>query len=731
MSSINLEENIINFNEGSSKINIFFNNLINNVLNKSNAIPINNKEYINVYTLVYNLCIQREPYNYVKELYELHTKLLKEFMINNICIVINNNNQLLYEFKKYWDYFKIINKWMSLFFSYVDRFYTVEKKKLKLKEMGNRLFLNIVYKKNELRIIEETLQLIKQKRDNEDKDYSIIKQIIIIIELQSVNLSEYYSFEKLFLEKTEIYYKNILNNYDSNITIDTFLQKSEQIIENENNLINFYLNSNTKDKLNNILNELLIKNYLYKLLVEKKRDIFLFLQNKNYIIINRIYNLLIKVPLEFGLNTLNDYFYEFIKMQFLEIIKNIKEDNNIYIYDEFIKLLCNFTNIVKNYLHNNTIFNKTIKISLTSILNNEEHKIDFSSLLAKYCDNFIKKSGKSDIEKINLKINEIINMFSYLNDKDYFKFNYIKLLSKRLLKYNSISDIEKMIISKFKLECGSQYTTKLEGMCNDLILGKNSYKGIDKELYNKNNIDCSTTILTLGFWSNFYNIKINIPKKLNAYKDFYDSYYREKNKNRKLSWAYSLCNNDINMIVNDKKYYFVSNTLQTTVLMLFNEYEKLSFNDILNKTGIIDNKNSENSNIILKKVLHPLLFSKYRILKKESKKKNISDNDVFFVNKDFKSKNNHFKIPMVSLEDNKKTVQNIDLNRKVTIEACIVRIMKTRKELSHNNLITEVFRHINLFKPTIKLIKKCIESLVEKEYIERSSKKLNHYIYLA
>ena len=166
MSSINLEENIINFNEGSSKINIFFNNLINNVLNKSNAIPINNKEYINVYTLVYNLCIQREPYNYVKELYELHTKLLKEFMINNICIVINNNNQLLYEFKKYWDYFKIINKWMSLFFSYVDRFYTVEKKKLKLKEMGNRLFLNIVYKKNELRIIEETLQLIKKKRDN-------------------------------------------------------------------------------------------------------------------------------------------------------------------------------------------------------------------------------------------------------------------------------------------------------------------------------------------------------------------------------------------------------------------------------------------------------------------------------------------------------------------------------------------------------------------------------------
>ena len=57
--------------------------------------------------------------------------------------------------------------------------------------------------------------------------------------------------------------------------------------------------------------------------------------------------------------------------------------------------------------------------------------------------------------------------------------------------------------------------------------------------------------------------------------------------------------------------------------------------------------------------------------------------------------------------------------------------MKTRKEMNHNDLISEVFKHITLFKPEVKLIKKCIESLLEKEYIERSYNKQNTYTYVA
>ena len=134
------------------------------------------------------------------------------------------------------------------------------------------------------------------------------------------------------------------------------------------------------------------------------------------------------------------------------------------------------------------------------------------------------------------------------------------------------------------------------------------------------------------------------------------------------------------MCLKNKKYYFSINTLQASLLMLYNDCESISFNDIMYKLNLIDNKNKNNSKTILKKLLHPLVFSKYKILKKNKKTNNISEDDKYSINYNFKSKNNRFKIPIPSLEARQKKDPNIDLNRKFALEASIVRIMKTRKE---------------------------------------------------
>ncbi|KHJ80995.1 hypothetical protein OESDEN_19323 [Oesophagostomum dentatum] len=65
------------------------------------------------------------------------------------------------------------------------------------------------------------------------------------------------------------------------------------------------------------------------------------------------------------------------------------------------------------------------------------------------------------------------------------------------------------------------------------------------------------------------------------------------------------------------------------------------------------------------------------------------------------------------------------------MECAIVRIMKTRKVLKHNALISEVVEQTrSRFTPDVAFIKKSIEDLIEKLYIQRTDQN-DEYQYLA
>ena len=66
------------------------------------------------------------------------------------------------------------------------------------------------------------------------------------------------------------------------------------------------------------------------------------------------------------------------------------------------------------------------------------------------------------------------------------------------------------------------------------------------------------------------------------------------------------------------------------------------------------------------------------------------------------------------------------------VEATIVKVMKTRRKIEHNALLTECTKILSAkFAPDIVMIKKRIESLIDREYLERDPEDRRFYKYIA
>ena len=80
-------------------------------------------------------------------------------------------------------------------------------------------------------------------------------------------------------------------------------------------------------------------------------------------------------------------------------------------------------------------------------------------------------------------LDKTITVFRFITDKDVFERYYKGHLAKRLLHGRSVSDdAERGMLAKLKVECGYQFTQKLEGMFTDMKVSADTTKAYHKHV---------------------------------------------------------------------------------------------------------------------------------------------------------------------------------------------------------------------------------------------------------
>ena len=135
----------------------------------------------------------------------------------------------------------------------------------------------------------------------------------------------------------------------------------------------------------------------------------------------------------------------------------------------------------------------------------------------------------------------------------------------------------------------------------------------------------------------------------------------------------------------------------------------------------------------VKRTLQSLACAKLRPLTKHPKGKDINTTDTFTVNTNFEHPKYRVKINQVQLketkEENKETHIRVAEDRNFECQAAVVRIMKGRKTISHQDLVAETIK-ATMSRGVLAMsdIKKNIDRLIEKDYMEREEGGMYSYI---
>ncbi|CAM4870034.1 unnamed protein product [Rotaria socialis] len=712
---------------------------------------------------IYYLCVAT-PDSHAERLYEETKKFLEDHCKSMKKEISESDQNMLSTYAKYWTEYKTGSERLNILYAYLNTHY-VRKRQIndldnsyppfecnsdnndvhlvEIGEMSLDCWTRLIIEPLKDRLVNLLLEQIYLDRVCECVNQTTIKCVIMsfvdVCQHRKMNALELYekSFENRLLQATGEYYREEGNLLLTKSDCIQYMKRILILIDDEEFRSRKFLNSTSYSKIyNECLQRLVcdhfdtLKSICNDLIVKEDLDA-----------LKNMYKLL--KPTHIGINYMVEKLQDNISRIGHEKIQTLKGENLSTLFVEtLLDLHTKYMNIIKETFTSDPEFVSSLDKACSTIVNmkyGNRLSAKAPELLAHYCDSLLRKSSKAATDsEIEEKLLSSITIFKYLDDKDYFQRFYQKMLARRLINQQSISiDAEEFMVTKLKQICGYEFTGKLARMFQDIKvsddLNTEFLDYLKSELSSTTANQTMTNLIGLDF--NIYVLQANswpvtqsaantfiLPHLLEKPLHMFESFYGKKYSGRKLCWMYNLSNAEIRMTHLDRSYFVTMGTYQMAILLQFNDHQQLTVNELEEATKLNTKE--------LDKQIISLLDAKF-ILGNASA---LSSDSKISINFDYKNKRTKFKIALLpqkeASHDPESSQKSVEEDRKFYLQAVIVRIMKARKKLKHNSLIEEVITQSKQrFSPSIQIIKKCIEVLIDKQYLERSSS--DEYSYIA
>ncbi|PWA39388.1 cullin 3 [Artemisia annua] len=681
-----------------------------------------------LYRNAYNMVLHKFGEKLYSGLVSTMTSHLKEIALS---IEASQGALFLEELDRKWTEHNKALQMIRDILMYMDRTFIPSTHRTPVHELGLNLWRdNIVHTvKIQVRLKDTLLELVQKERGGEVINRGLMRNIVkMLMDLGSSVYQE--DFEKPFLAVSADFYRGESQLFIESCDCGNYLKKAEKRLNEEIERVAHYLDARSEVKITNVVEKEMIESQMTRLVQMENSGLVNMLVDDKYEDLGRMYNLFRRVPN--GLTSIRDVMTVHLRETGRHLVSDGERlKDPVDFVQRLLHIKDKHDKIINLAFNNDKMFQNALNSSFEYFINLNTRSPEFISL---FVDDKLRKGLKGVSEEdVEIVLDKVMMLFRYLQEKDVFEKYYKQHLAKRLLSAKSVSeDAERSLILKLKTECGYQFTSKLEGMFTDMKTSDDTMQGFYAAMGHElgDGPALAVHVLTTGSWPTQSTTTCNLPPEILTVCNKFKTYYLGTHSGRRLTWQTNMGSADIKATFGRAKHELNVSTYQMCVLMLFNNGDGLSYREVEQATEIPTSD--------LKRCLQSLACAKGKnVLRKEPMSKDIGEDDTFFFNDKFSSKFYKVKIGTVvaqkeSEPEKQETRQRVEEDRKPQIEAAIVRIMKARRVLDHNNIVAEVTKQLQTrFLPNPVVIKKRIESLIEREFLERDKDDRKLYRYLA